>query len=500
MATYYVDYVNGNDANNGLGPDASHASNKPWKTIGKLLGASGMSSGDTAYLSPAGPFREQVTVAMTSAVAETKIIGDPHNAQGFKTSGGVSVTPGLIIWTAYDVDDTTLPSGTSDTLNLAGRDYLTFEKIVFVGPKSGQNTVDGGTQSSTNITFTECTFLGGAASGVTITATFAADVVANWLFDRCIAYEAKSANNFCNILAVTSASADVDLNFVFRNCVIVTRFQAVNVSSFGSNGFKVGGVDILNCTLVCSSTCVVTGAANVSTTYPVTVYNSFLFGNAGLNANTSGQIVEDYNLISCATARTNVSAGSNSISDGSYSNLFHIGFEQLYGFLPRMPYTPLDGQPLLGFGGSSPPSVDLLNRPRPAGGRSTSAGIGALERHDTAGRETSTVDAGSNAIVLTGPADQDIHVPVDAASTTITIRARYDTDHGTGNKPQAILLANSAIGVSTETETMTAAADTWETLTFSAFTPTAQGVVTIRLVSRSAAGTGKAFFDTLTVT
>ena len=67
MATYYLDFVNGSDANNGLGPDASHASNKPWKTLGKLLGASGFASGDTAYLSPAGPFREVVTVAMTSA-------------------------------------------------------------------------------------------------------------------------------------------------------------------------------------------------------------------------------------------------------------------------------------------------------------------------------------------------------------------------------------------------------------------------------------------------
>ena len=36
MTTYYADFVNGNDANNGLGPDASHANNKPWKTIGKL--------------------------------------------------------------------------------------------------------------------------------------------------------------------------------------------------------------------------------------------------------------------------------------------------------------------------------------------------------------------------------------------------------------------------------------------------------------------------------
>ena len=88
MTTYYVDYTNGSDSNNGLGPDASHASNKPWKTIAKLLGASGMASGDTAYLAP-GVYRERVTVAMTSATGETFVIGDPLNTQGFKTSGGV---------------------------------------------------------------------------------------------------------------------------------------------------------------------------------------------------------------------------------------------------------------------------------------------------------------------------------------------------------------------------------------------------------------------------
>ena len=47
MTTYYVDFVNGLDANNGLGPDASDGTNKPWKTITKLLGAAGMASGDT---------------------------------------------------------------------------------------------------------------------------------------------------------------------------------------------------------------------------------------------------------------------------------------------------------------------------------------------------------------------------------------------------------------------------------------------------------------------
>jgi hypothetical protein len=123
--------------------------------------------------------------------------------------------------------------------------------------------------------------------------------------------------------------------------------------------------------------------------------------------------------------------------------------------------------------------------------------IGPLERHDTAVKETSTTDAGSVGLVLVGPADHDIAIPVPASATTITVKARYDSTHAATNKPQAILLGNAAIGVSTATTTMTAAADTWETLTLGPFTPTALGVVVVRLVSRSAAGGGKAFFDTL---
>ena len=48
MTTYYVS-PNGSDSNNGLGPDASHASNKPFLTIGKILGASGVGAAARTY-------------------------------------------------------------------------------------------------------------------------------------------------------------------------------------------------------------------------------------------------------------------------------------------------------------------------------------------------------------------------------------------------------------------------------------------------------------------
>lgn len=130
---------------------------------------------------------------------------------------------------------------------------------------------------------------------------------------------------------------------------------------------------------------------------------------------------------------------------------------------------------------------------------STWGNTGPLALHNTATKETSVTDSG-NAIRIDGPGSHEFQIPVDATSTTISIKARYNANHGTTNKPQVILVAEGQIGVSTETKTMTAAADTWETLTFTAFTPSANGVVTIRVVSRSAKPFGSAYFDTVTVT
>jgi hypothetical protein len=62
-----------------------------------------------------------------------------------------------------------------------------------------------------------------------------------------------------------------------------------------------------------------------------------------------------------------------------------------------------------------------------------------------------------------------------------------------------MLLANAELGIAAQTVTATAGVDTWQTLTFSSFTPSNKGVVTLRLISRAAAGNGKAWFDSVAV-
>jgi hypothetical protein len=505
MATYYVS-KSGNDANNGLGPDASHASNKPWLTIGKALGAAGIASGDTVYIGP-GVYREQVLIAMTSAVAETRVVGDPLNAQGFKDGSGITLAAQPVRWTAFTTDDKTSPAATA-TLRLAGRDYLTFEKIFFMGPNGNASVVSTTTGASTNITFRDC-FLysppgSSGARPVTIDTTGApANTTLTWLFDRCDLVSVQSS--VISITAVSSASADWDLGITIRNSKIYSPngAGAVSGSKSGANAFAGGGVRVENCTFLGASLI----AANTGwpTALPMGVYNcTIVASGTAIQATTLGQIVEDYNLIHAATARSNVTAGAT--SQTTWVPLMEWGQSALFGFGVKPFFAPTFDSPMLGFGSDASVSLteDLLGRVRPSGPgitwANTSKAVGALELHDFGQQETSVVDAGSSAVKLTGPGDQAIYVPVDAVSTTITVRVRYDTNHGTGSKPQAILDANAKIGVSTETKTATVGVDTWESLVFSSFTATAKGVVRIRLISRSAAGNGIAYFDTLTVT
>jgi hypothetical protein len=498
VTTYYIDPVNGNNSNNGLGPDASHGSNKPYATIGKILATSGVGvSGDIVYLAP-GTYREVVTVNITSPTSELQILGDPANAQGFKTSGGVLINSGPIIWTAYTTNDTTAPSS-SAPISLNGRDYLTLQDIVLYGGSgTTRNIIDADTAHSRNITFRRCAFYPGNGnnSGV-IRYTGTAGESADWVIDSCIVVGPYITG--IRIDLPTSASADYDSNFLIKNCLLYGGADTtILITGSGANSFKGGGVDIQNC-LIGGRGGVSVNNANIATSIPCTVYNSIIEVGQGacMSANTSGQITENYNVLTGATVRTNVTAGGNSISNNSYARMLSWGHEWLNSGMNVKPAgMPMTGSPMLGFGSDGAVSLttDIMNRPRPAGGASTSKSIGAFERHDTGIKETTTVRTGSNSLKITGPGDHDFIVPVDAVSTTISVYGRYDTNHGTTNKPQMKVLNGEECGVSEATATMTDGVDTWQQLSLN-FTPTRKGIVTIRLISRSSAGNGCAFFD-----
>lgn len=463
-------------------------------TIGAILANANnaFQSADICYIG-AGVYREVVTLSMTSATAETIIEGD---VDGSKTGDA-----GEIQWTAYTTNDKTAPSSTA-LLTLSARDFLTFKNMTLVGGNA--HTVVA-SAISTNIKFIDCTFIVGYTLAqntnvMSVTGTFA--VALNWTVDRCRFIN--GSRNIISITLPTGSGSDYDANFLVRNCLAITGNGVfVNVTNSGTSAQEGGGVDVINCTLFGNGALLSTGASTrISLTYPCTADNCFVYGGAtSLNSGESGAITENYNLLlSGASPRTNVTAGANSISDGSYAPLVFAGQELQYGANLRPFGMPAgSGSPLLGFGDAGDaPSVDILNRIRPAGGASTSKAIGAYEYHNSAVKETSTVRTGSNAINFTGSGDHDFVIPVDATSTTITIYGRFDGTYA-GTKPQMKVVNGTECGVADATATMTGSANSWEQLSLN-FTPTAKGIVTVRLISNSTAAAGVAFFDDFAVT
>lgn len=493
MTIYYV-RTTGDDDNDGLSPAAA------WATIGFALSADGIASGDTVYIG-AGVYREMITVAMTSATAETFVIGD--------VDGSHTGDAGEVRLTNYLTDDTTAPSG-GNLIDLAGCDYLTFKNIVFffITPGYGTAVLYAYDSPSEHITCSNCAFVMGGAGNTTaqgIQCIGDVDAPAAWLIDRCWFLTISTTSPFY-VAPLSSETETYDFDFVVQNCLFVSLGNdAILYVEEGGDTYTYGpyGIKFLN--NICFSA--VTTIKNLmDAPTEITAYNNIIFHNSEIGGRaalhveneTAGSILSDYNYILSNLPYFGVTPGAHDVSDGSIAPLVHFGQELIAGLMCRPLGMPTADSPLLGFGNAAgAPTVDLLNRPRPAGGQITNA-IGALERHDTAIREDTTADA-TPGIKIVGPGDHEFQIPIDATATTISIKARYNAAHDTTNKPQAILLANPSIGVTAETLTMAAAVDTWETLAFAAQTPSAKGVVRVRLVSRAAAANGIAYFDTFAV-
>lgn len=497
MANKYISWDTGNDSTG----DGSLGT--PWKTFTKALGATGIGDGDVLYAAP-GIYRETVSVAMTSPTAETKVLGDPWNAQGFS-----GVSPGPVILTPFTTDDESVCASGS-VVTIVSKNYLTFENLyVYVGFYNvGSNGFD--ITTSHDITFRSCIFTGVASStgGVLEAIEFltSPDIASNLLIEKCL-----FARTNIDIRIDDSASADYDAQITLRNCIFNGVYMAVYITG-NSGSFYGGGVDAVGC-LIIGYYGFYIGNANLSTTYPCTVTDCVVDGNSAIYAAAANICTEDYNLLLGNTPRTNVSAGSNSEvcnTSDARSYVPALMMREMWGIYPNLGYySPLPHSGTMNFAATTGLSVDMLNRPKPSGGGpiySTASGcIGALECHEYGVRDTSTKDAGDASIKLTGPGDHELVIPVAAESTTISIKARYaSASYGGTNYPQAILIdRESFANITSDTETKTAtvsASDAWETLTFTAFTPSRKGVVRLRLVNRSSAGAGVCWFDTVTVT
>lgn len=119
--------------------------------------------------------------------------------------------------------------------------------------------------------------------------------------------------------------------------------------------------------------------------------------------------------------------------------------------------------------------------------------LGPVEARNRPAQESTTVRTGTYALRFDGAGWHDLFVPVNAEETTISVYARKDSNY-TGDAP--LLEVYNIPGVADQSDAMAGAADTWEELSCT-FTPTAAGMVRVRLRSRDTSATGEAFFDDL---
>lgn len=473
--------------------------------------ANGVRPGDTVYVG-AGTYRAVYTVGSSFGnwlrilpgffpSSTLQMFNGTVNVVG-DVDGSHTGDAGMVQLTAYTTNDKTAPAATALLLP-NGRSNLSFSNIMFVAGTGNPGLVNLATGSQ-NVTFSDCSFLNAGTSNVSALTVTSPAGPWNIGFVRC---RFLTAGAF-TVTLPTSGLADYDANLYFTNCLLILRNgTAPDVTASGALSFKGGGVRIRGCTVYGQGGPIIrTNSANCSTIFPMQIYGCIVLAassTTALSANTSGQVIENYNLIYAGTPRTNITAGANSISDGSYSPLFHFGQETQWGGLLRPFFEPMAGSPLLGFGSPDPVAtnpVDLRGFPRPAGGSSALPAIGAFERANTSVQATSPAPpSGTHVWSIAGPGYQDFLVPVDTSSTTISCSVQRDATYA-GSLPVIELVANPTIGVTAQSVADTAAAAQNNTITLAAFSATAVGAVTVRVRSRDLTGASVVAFSAFTIT
>lgn len=282
MTTYYVG-PGGNDANAGT----SWALRKL-----TLNGAEDIpvASGDTVYVGP-GTYRELLTVDVSGASAIT-YIGDYTGANTDGAGGIVRITGAA--------NETT--TGTrANCITANAKNYRTFRGFLMDGGSAAQVNCNA---AGTNWIIDQCVIVQQAsAAGITFSgAAQSANAVTN-----CAIVGSPSGASAAGVLFTHTSGVDNSGQSV-KSCLIIGHTRLLD-------SLRVGGITVANCTLLYP----LSRGVNVSTLtagQTVTVNNSIAIGgpSAALYANTLGEITEDYNTVIASTARTNVTAGANSVA------------------------------------------------------------------------------------------------------------------------------------------------------------------------------------------
>lgn len=511
-----------------------------WLTWSQALVAANtpLHSGDSIYVG-AGTYRESsVTPARNgTAGARINVIGD--------TSGAITGDAGEVTLTGYTAGDL-LPSAAAIVLSCGTTSHWTFSLITFAGNGSGGAVVGSNVAGIADITFTDCVFFG------FVTFTTQAVMNAGLTFDRCHMWAWGSSALTVNM---ANSATPYDASVLIQNCCLF-NFVTSNGSSTlivgSTNSTNAGGVRIYNSLLVQTGATAnqvigfAPGGAALTTVYPCEVRYSMIIGSAtglGLipSVTSPNAVQEDWNMFCVPLARTNgMIVGPNSVtrwepmldvgqslklfgqarpfmspSSPNFAGFFVANKRGAGGPAPRRRAQPGFGRPgfsppaltapdagAAGNPGVPLPTVDMLNRPRPAGGQSNVITPGPYEYHDSAMRDMVTYDVTPSSAKLIGPGDFEFWMPVDSGvAVTLSVRCLLDANYNNSAVPPSLnLLASPALGVAAQTAYASAGPTTWQTITLAPFTPTSTGAVKIRLISTARGPLAQVNFDTLAAT
>lgn len=350
MTVRYVDGTSGNDAYDGLAAvyDGVHG---PKKTLNGAEDTP-VAAGDLVHVR-AGVYRELLTVDVS---------GTAGNAIEYRGDYAGAIWPGggVVRITGSNDDQTAARNGCVVGTSKA---YRTWTGLAF-DSSSGTTSPLTSATSTPNWTVDRCYFQ--AALGFAL-CVFTAPT--NLTVRRCVFFGHVSSNNSLTI--VSNPATDNTANMV-ENCLFVGRGGSCIAVQ------RVGGVTVRNCTFIGGAAGVrVETALNVGQT--TTVNNCVIYQcGVGLQATAVGEITEDYNVLnSNGTARSNVTAGANSVA---YPPLFDARwfFQLVTAASANQVITPFDlasYSQLINLAGTSPTTTDMRGTSAIGGVRE----IGALE-------------------------------------------------------------------------------------------------------------------------
>jgi hypothetical protein len=399
MATYYV-RTDGNDGNTGLGAGTGQA----WSTIGKALGATGITGGDTVNIAP-GTYRETVTIGGTYS-SNAFIYGNP-TASLFSgvLAGEVRITP--------SGSDNAV--STSYALTATSKNNLNFKDLIVGGMTA---------TTCTNLTIEKCLFFSTSAT----TSAFMFTASTNSNFNTVIKQSVFTGTVNGIQYNYRNTGTAQNVGFALSDCVL-TGENAIFFTDQGTGygPFVLSGVNIYNCVLM-GSTPFRTFQSHISATgNTILVRNSLIYatGTYAFNSNANIDVSENFNRVYGVNTRLSVSQGANT-TVASWSGL-EFGQSLLQGFGPIQIFGNTFNSPNATAGtASGAPAVDMYGQSwnvTPDIGVAIYRTIGGVGAYQPASQASGTIT------IAPGSTSQSIELYLGATGLTAStsgLSARYN--------------------------------------------------------------------------